>query len=148
MFLEFSDWLIFADKDATRTYCAEEFESRCTCGYCRNFCATVDTAYPAVRHFLDKFGVNIEVPESLIPITPGTYQASYVAQGKVLRFGSEPIWLGDIAVTIEEDEEPDWFIIHLGLMSLPWVIPDDPYSIPAPYGLADMLADIKEKTPQ
>lgn len=148
MFLEFSDWLIYSDKDTTRTYCEEEYSSRCTCGYCRNFCATVDAAYPAIRYFLSKFGVDIEVPESLIPITPELYQASYAAQGKILRVGSEPIWVNGIAVTVEEDSEPDWFIINLGLMSLPWVLSDDPNTIPAPYGLSDMLADIKEKTPQ
>lgn len=148
MFLEFSDWLIYADKEATRTYYAEESDDRCTCGYCRNFCASVDTVYPALRYFLSKFGADIEVPESLIPITPELYQASYLAEGKILRFGSEPIWVNGIAVTIEEDSEQGWFIINLGLMTLPWVVSDDPHSIPAPYGLADMLADFKEKTPQ
>lgn len=146
MILELSDWLFFADVDSTRSYCAEEASQRCTCGYCRNFYATVDKAYPDLRYFLSRFGVDIEAPESLIPITSDLYQASYVVQGKILRTGSEPIWVHDIAVTMEEDDEPDWFIINLGLMELPWMLPQSPDTVPKPYGLSDMLADIKHKT--
>ncbi len=146
MFLEFADWLIYADTDATRTYSAEEAAAHCTCGYCLNFYQAVDKAYPNLRYFLSRFGVDIEAPESLIPITPELYQASYVVQGKILRNGSEPIWVHDIAVTLEEDSEPDWFILNLGLMNIPWVLSQHPDTVPKPYGLSDMLADLKQDT--
>ncbi len=150
MFLEFSDWLIYADKEATCTYCAEESADRCNCGYCRNFYAAVDSVYPNLRYFLSKFGVDMEAPESLIPITPELYQASYMVQGKILRLGSEPIWIDNIAITLEESCEPEWFVINLGLMNIPWILEEDPKHIPKPYGLSDILADIIQdnKTPQ
>jgi len=149
MILEFSDWLLFVDLDSTRAYCAEEAANHCTCGYCRNFYGVIDRAYPDLRYFLSRFGVDIEAPEALIPITDELYQASYVVQGKILRVGSEPIWIHDIAVTLENDEEPDWFVINLGIMKLPWILPQSPDTVPKPYGLSDLLSDIKHKeTPQ
>jgi len=145
MFLEFSDWVIFSDVENTRTYCAEEAVERCTCGYCENFYKAVDGAYPNLRYFLSRFGVDMEAPESLIPITPELYQASYAVRGKILRFGSEPIWIHDIPVTLEEGSEPQWFFLNLGFMHIPWVLSQDPDTIPKAHGLSDMLADIKRK---
>lgn len=144
MILEFSDWLFFADIDSTRAYAEEEVSEHCTCAYCRNYYQVVDKAYPNLRYFLSRFGIHIEAPEALTPITSELYQATYVAQGKILRKGSEPIWIHDIAVTVEEDSEPNWFLIHLGIMKLPWVLAESPNTIPKPYGLSDMLADIKK----
>ena len=143
MILEFSDWLIYADVEATRTYCAEEAEDRCNCGYCKNFYASVDTRYPDLRFFLSKFGVDIQVPDSLVPLTPELYQASFVVQGKILRVGSDPIWVNNVAITLEEDTEQNCFIINLGLMNIPWTLQEDPKNFPKPYGLTDIMYDFK-----
>lgn len=142
MILEFSDWLLFADVDSTRAYAEDEVANHCTCAYCQNYYRVIDKTYPNLRYFLSRFGVNIEAPESLIPITAELYQATYAAQGKILRKGSEPIWIHDVAVTLEEDGEENWFSIHLGIMKLPWVLEGDPKTIPSPYGLSEMLSDI------
>ena len=144
MILEFSDWMFFADTESTKEYAEQELAEHCKCGFCQNFYQVVDKTYPDLRYFLSRFGANIEAPESLIPISPELYQASYVVQGKILRIGSEPIWVHDIAITAEE-EDPDWFILQLGIMNLPWSLPQDPDSIPKPYGLSDMILDIMKK---
>lgn len=122
MFLEFSDWLFFADVPANRLYSAEESAERCNCAWCRNFYQTVDKAYPNIRYFLSRFGMSIDAPVSLNPITTKLYQASYSVQGKILKQGSNPIFVDEIAITAEPDSEPDYFILDLGLMELPWVL--------------------------
>ena len=143
MILEFSDWMFFADVENTKSYSAQELAEHCTCGYCENFYKVIDKTYPNLRYFLSRFGADIEAPDSLIPITSELYQASYAIQGKIIRKGSEPIWVHDVAITMEDTEEPDWFLIQLGVMNLPWVLDQDPDSIPKPYSLSDMIEDIK-----
>ena len=122
MILEFSDWLILSDNDSNAAYSTEEAEHHCTCAWCRNFYETVDKQYPGLRYFLSRFGLDIEAPESLQPITPQLYQATYVADGKILRQGSEPIYVDGLPITVEPDIEPDTFYLHVGLMNLPWVL--------------------------
>ena len=131
MFLEFADWLMYLDKPATRTYHAQEAQDRCQCQYCKNFYQSVDAIYPDLRYFLSRFGVDIETPESLIPITAELYQASFAVQGKILRFGSDPIWVNGIAVTAEEYESES-FLLQIGLMNIPWTMPQSPDTLPVP----------------
>ena len=125
MFLEFSDWLMYVDKAATRTYHAQEAQDRCLCDFCKNFYGSVDAVYPDLRYFLSRFGVDIEAPESLTPITAELYQASYLVQGKILRFGVDPIWVHDIAIMAEECEQES-FLLQIGLMKIPWTLPHGP----------------------
>ena len=139
MFLEFSDWLFAADIPANRLYSAEERECRCNCAYCRNFYKTVDGKYPNLRYFLSRFGMDLEAPESLVPITHEVYQGSYIVQGRILRNGSLPIFVDDIAITAEDDAESGFFTLHIGLMNLPWVLSEDPRQLTPPVSLHDML---------
>ena len=143
MILEFSDWMFFADLESTKAYSAKEAQAHCTCGYCENYYKIVDKIYPELHYFLSRFGAKIDAPESLIPITSELYQASYAIQGKIIRMGSEPIWIHDIAITMENTEDPEWFLIQVGIMKLPWVLDQDPNELPKPYGLSDMISDIK-----
>ena len=140
MILEFSDWLILSDNDSNAAYSTEEAEHHCTCAWCRNFYETVDKQYPGLRYFLSRFGLDIEAPESLQPITPQLYQATYVADGKILRQGSEPIYVDGLPITVEPDIEPDTFNLHVGLMNLPWVLEEDPNEIPFPSGTSDLFS--------
>ena len=139
MILEFSDWLFVADVPANRLYCAEEAEDRCNCAYCRNFYRTVDKKYPGLRYFLSRFGMDLETPESLVPITHLVYQVSYTVQGRILRTGAVPIFVDDVAITAEEENEPGYFTLHFGLMDLPWVLDEDPAALTPPVSLRDML---------
>lgn len=143
MILEFHDWIFFVDVESTKVYAAEELLEHCTCAYCRNFYQVVDSIYPNLRYFLSRFGANIEAPESFTPITSDLYQATYVVQGKIIRKGSEPIWVHDIAITVDDYEEPDFFLIQFGIMKLPWILEQSLDTVPKPYGLTDILSVIK-----
>lgn len=139
MILEFSDWLFAVDVAANHIYSIEEAESHCNCSYCRNFYKTVDKKYPNIRYFLSRFGIGLEAPESLLPITHEVYQCSYIVQGRILRKGSIPIFVDDVAITPEEDTEPGYFTLHLGVMTLPWVLDEDPTLLTPPISVCDML---------
>ena len=143
MILEFSDWLLLSDNDTNAAFSTEEAAQHCTCAWCRNFYKTVDTQYPGLRYFLSRFGLDIEAPESLQPITPQLYQASYVSDGKILRQGSEPIYVDGLPITVEQDAEPDTFYLHVGLMNLPWVLEEDPNELPLPSGAGDVFASFR-----
>ena len=149
MFLEFADWLIYADVESNRTYAKQELSEHCLCAFCKNFYNTVDRHYPNVRYFLSKFGLEIEAPDSLIPIPERLYQVSYEAEGRVLRWGSEPIQVGELPITIEEDTENGLILLNLGLMELPWSLDESPDSVKKPDGIPDLFASFrKEKTQQ
>ena len=139
MLLEFSDWLFLADVPANRIYCTEESGNRCNCAYCKNYFKTIDNNYPNLRYFVSRFGMDLEVPESLVPITHEVYQSSYIVQGKILRKGSIPIFVDDVAITAEEDTEPGYFTLNLGLMNLPWVLDEDPAQLTPPISIQEML---------
>jgi len=143
MILEFSDWLLLSDNETNAAYSVEEAQQHCTCPWCRNFYNTVDKRYPGLRYFLSRFGLDVEAPESLQPITPELYQASYVADGKILRQGSGPIFIDDLPITIEPDVEPDAFYLHVGLMNLPWVLEEDPRTLELPNGANDIFSSFK-----
>ena len=140
MILEFSDWLLLSDNESNAAYSIEEAQQHCTCAWCRNFYETVDKRYPGLRYFLSRFGLDIEAPETLQPITPELYQASYVAEGKILRQGSEPIFIDGLPITVEPDIEPDAFYLHVGLMELPWVLEENPNDLSFPVTANDPFA--------
>ena len=147
MILEFSDWLLLSNNDSNAAYSTEEAEQHCTCPWCRNFYKTVDKAYPGLRYFLSRFGLDIEAPETLQPITQEMYQATYVAEGKILRQGSEPIYIDGLPITVEPDIEPDVYYLHVGLMKLPWVLLEDPNELPLPSGTGDIFSAFRNYNP-
>ena len=134
MFLQFSDWFIVLNTELNVVNSAEERENHCVCPWCRNFYRTVDAAYPDLRCFLSKFGAHIEAPESLQPVTKELYQATYCVEGKILRYGSEPIFVDDLPITIESDEQFGVLLIQVGLMNLPWVLEEKQEEIAFPSG--------------
>lgn len=139
MILEFSDWLFVVDVPANRLYCAEEAEDRCNCAYCRNYFKSVDKYYPNLRYFVSRFGMDLETPETLVPLTHMVYQSSYIVQGRILRKGCAPILVDDVAITAEEDTEPGYFTLNIGLMNLPWVLDEDPAMLSPPISVEEML---------
>ena len=139
MILEFSDWVFNADPQATQEYYFEESANRCECCFCRNYFATVDMFYPELRSLLNKFKIDLGVPEMLLPFRSTLYQASYYSIGQILRYGSTPIQVGSITVTAEEGEEPNTFLLHIGLMELPWILEDDPSTEKTPSLMRDFF---------
>jgi hypothetical protein len=105
----------------------------------------VDLAYPDLRYFLRKFGVNIEAPDSLLPVTTELYQAVYPVTGKILRSGSQPIFVSDLPITVEQETggEEDIFLLNTGLMNLPWVLEEEPVSDADVTALDDLFASFK-----
>lgn len=83
--------------------------------------------------------MDLETPETLVPITHELYQSSFIVQGKILRKGSLPIFVDDVAITAEDDTETGYFTLNLGLMNLPWVLEDDPASLAPPVSVREML---------
>lgn len=148
MFLEFGDWLFYADRDATAVYYGEEVATHCTCTHCRNFYRAVDKPYPNIRYFLSRFGVDIEAPESLIPIHHKLYQTSFLVRGRVLRQGSDPIYVDNVPITVDVCPEEEHFLLNLGFLELPWVLDEAPASDVCPAGVDDFFRDFKKKTQQ
>lgn len=142
MILEFSDWIFNIDTDATAQYYFEESSDRCECGFCRNFYATVDMFYPDLRFFLKKFSIDPGIPEMLLPFRSTLYQASYYTFGKILRYGSGPILVNGVTVTVEEGEEPDSILLHIGLMELPWILEEDPSEERTPGTVRDFFTGL------
>jgi hypothetical protein len=133
MIIEIDDWKFNVDIDATMAYSAEEAAAHCTCGYCRNFYAAVDWAYPDLRRFLADFGVHIEASEELMPYEPTVMDGYYAVCGKVLQFGSKPMTINGLFVTVADPKvlhmnvycPAPFFVLNTGMMSFPWVL-DEP----------------------
>ena len=142
MILEFSDWIFNVDTQATQEYYFEELPNRCECTFCRNYFATVDMLYPGLRSFLKKFQIDLGVPEILLPFKSTLYQASYYGIGQILRFGTTPIQLDEITVVAEEGEEQNTFLLHIGLMDLPWVLEEDPSGEETPSAMRDFFTTL------
>ena len=128
------DWEFAVDMTATMAYSAGEAEEHCSCAYCRNFYAAIDSAYPQLRPFLTQFGVDVEAPDELIPYEPPTQMvAFYGVSGKIMRTGSKPLSAGNLCIYPETAETAQvntflsevYFFLRTDMMQLPWVL-DEP----------------------
>lgn len=133
MVFAFGDWRIFVDTEKTKIYSDEKMGDRCQCGYCRNFCAAIDTVHPQLRPFLSQFGVHIEAPNELMPFEPTLFEATYCVCGSIIQRGQNPIALGNCSVQVLEQAElsfethcPQPCIAFVtSLIELPWVLEED-----------------------
>lgn len=132
MHLTLGDWLLDVDIEMTMSLSVAQAKAHCNCGYCRNFYAALDEEYPSVRPFLTNFGLDAEGPDELCPFEPTIYEATYIVQGQILRFGTQKIRVDgvplDIMSLLQADmftEHPEpYFTLRLGLMELPWKLPE------------------------
>ena len=131
MRLRLGDWVLEVDVPSAMERSGRHAADHCLCGYCRNFYATVDKAYPALRPFLARFGVDIEGPDEFCPFEPTICEATYVVMGKIVQRGSQkitvdgiPVWICDQLDLDHAPPQPS-FGITVGLMELPWVL-DEP----------------------
>ena len=120
MRIALADWLLEVDVDATDRYTTKCTEDHCLCAYCRNFYETVDGAYPAIRPFLARFGVNLYGPSELMPFEPTLFMACYLVTGRILHRGVQRMHICGIPVRPEEADEKTFFL-WIGEMVLPWV---------------------------
>ncbi len=125
MILECNGWRFEIDLEATMEYSVNEAKEHCTCAYCRNFYASIDTVYPRLRPFLAQFGLDAEAPEELMPFDNGIFQATYAVKGKLLQSGAVSMESDGIPITAEQSD-PEWFVLDTGFFQLPWVL-DEPF---------------------
>ena len=133
MILKIDDWIFDVDISATMEYSANEAAGHCTCGYCRNFYATVDTVYPELRPFLAQFGVDIEAPDELMPydgVNEIVCDGFYAVSGRILQVGKKPLEAADIEIHPEQHNTlhintscpSPYFFLNFEKLTLPWVL--------------------------
>lgn len=131
MILKIADWVFDVDHETTENDSRQELENHCTCGYCRNFYAVVDSEYPKLRPFLKQFGIEIEAPNELFPYEPMLYGAEYAVSGRIMHQGKLPISIDGLTLSFEAESDINHtmqgsvFYISLGIMEIPWVL-DEP----------------------
>ena len=131
MVLKIDDWEFEIDFETNESYSIRELNDHCTCGYCRNFYASVDEEYPNLRIFLKQFGIEIKAPDELFPYEPTLYEAGYAVAGSIIHPGKRPISIDGLTVSVEVESRINHglkgtvFFLSVGMMELPWVL-DEP----------------------
>lgn len=133
MIITIDEWVFDVDITATMEYSAQEAQEHCTCAYCRNFYAAVETYYPNLRPFLALFGLDIEAPDRMSPIGYSVkeicYDPEYYVLGRILHMGKYEFSVGPANICV-----PDWegevnghpaFSLNVFEVLLPWVL-DEP----------------------
>lgn len=146
MILQMDDWAFDVDIAKTMAYSASEAAEHCTCAYCRNFYATVDSACPGLRQFLAQYGVDVEAPEEMYPIYIGNqfvrYSLAYVVYGRIIKATQTrkeliPAHI-DYSVKVSDDAE-DHFILELHEIGLPWVLDEPVENVVSPVNETSFL---------
>lgn len=148
-----ADWVVDVDIPLTMELSVGQAKEHCDCGYCRNYYAVIDTAYPSLRPFLAQFGVDVEGPDELCPFEPTIYEATYIVQGKIVVKGSQSLRIDDIPLTIRSAETADihtehplpYFTLCVGLMELPWVLDEPMEQVISPANEEDFLERMEQK---
>ena len=133
MILEINGWKFDIDLEETMSYAEKVLADHCQCGYCRNFYMAVDSAYPALRPFLAKFGMHVETPEELMPFEPTVSTVSYCISGQIIQRSSYPLEGGGTVFSVDTQEEmpfdtqckSPYFVITSGFLELPWLLDED-----------------------
>lgn len=148
-----ADWVLDVDIPLTMELSVGQAKDHCDCGYCRNFYAAIDAAYPSLRPFLARFGIDVEGPDELCPFEPTIYEATYIVQGRILGEGSLPLRIDDIPLTIRPAETADihtehpmpYFTLCAGLMELPWVLSEPMDQVVSPANEEGFLRRMEQK---
>jgi hypothetical protein len=150
MVIRFDDWVFDVDITSTMTYSAQEAAEHCTCGYCRNFYAAVDKVYPNLRRFFAEFGIDIEAPDELCPYEPSLMDGYYAVCGRVIQRGTKPFIIDGLTITVEVATEQyintccpaPYFLLHTGIMELPWVLDESSEDVISTANAPDFLGKI------
>lgn len=142
MILDICGWRFDVDLTETMAYSAREAAEHCTCAYCRNYYASVDTAYPELRGFLAQFGVDPEAPAELFPYEATACEVVYLVCGRILHPGDYEIDVGNahvLAVDTDRISLPDvvpetlqWFALQVMDLNLPWVLKEPSEEVISP----------------
>ena len=153
MLIELADWKLDVDVPLTMVISGSQAKEHCTCGYCRNYYAAIDQAYPSIRPFLSQFGIDVEGPDELCPFEPTIYEATYIVQGHILQMGKQPLCIADIPLVIGSSSESDiytehptpYFTICIGLMELPWLLEEPMSDVISPANEDGFLERMQKK---
>lgn len=153
MLIELGDWKLEADVALTMALSGTQAQAHCTCGYCRNFYAGIDVAYPRLRNFLSQFGINVEGPDELCPFEPTIYEATYIVQGFIAQKGSQQLYFEDMPLLFRSASESDictehpspYFTVTVGLLELPWLLSEPMSDVISPANEEAFLQRMQEK---
>lgn len=153
MVIEIHDWRFEVDISTNMEISSAQADDHCMCGYCRNFYAMIDTAYPTLRPFLAKFGVHVEGPDELSPFEPTIYEASYIIHGRILQRSDQHFSVDGIPVEVLSSDDADmdtdrpepYFVLVIGLMELPWALDEDPAQVVSPANEDAYLERMEQK---
>ena len=140
MLFRVQDWLFDVDVDATVAYSEHLYSEHCECGYCRNYYATVDSKYPALKPFFSQFGVHVEGPVDFLPVEPTLCIVSYALCGTIVEEGREFVEMNGFSLTVQRQEQLDYtlscqqpyFVLTTGYLELPWVLDEDMDEVVSP----------------
>lgn len=153
MLLRFGQWRFVVDTQATAIYSQQEAQGHCLCGYCRNFYQGVDIYYPNLRPFLQRFGVNAEAPDELIPYEPTDYDGLYAVSGTIETAGELPICVDGLQVTAEDAQQAKvntglkspCFVLKVQGIHIPWLLDEPEEQVVSPANEPSFIRKIVER---
>ena len=140
MIISVENWDFDVDMAQNMEISSMQAAEHCDCGYCENFYQTIDAAYPSLRPFLAKFGIDIMGPDELSPFEPTICEVSYIVQGHITHRSNTQLYIDGVPLRIFSSQDADmdtvrpepYFVLNVGLLELPWVQPEDPSSVISP----------------
>lgn len=107
----FGNYRLLVDVEKTRAWYAAhgEIAGGCSCAYCRNFAAAIQTVLPEIKAFFDDLGLDIRKPREAIAWGPGVgglnpYEGLYHLAGAVRGESGSEIELAEgFQVNFDED---------------------------------------------
>lgn len=143
MVLEFADWRFEVDLEGTRTHTYRNSLDHCTCGYCRNYYDAVIIACPELIAFLERFGVDYRGPSEVMPFEPTLVLSCYRVRGKIVQYGTQTLFAGNVPVCVENADESSFFL-WAGEMVLPWLQEEAEEDVISPANLPEFLQRMEE----
>lgn len=156
MILKLDDWVFNIQMVRTMEYSRNEADDHCTCGYCRNYYAAMDSHLPGLRQLLAQFGVDAEAPDTLYPYDlPGDrmlYEGEYLVFGRIVHAGSNPLQgcaeagylLQPISASSHDPLNP-CFLLSLEAAQLPWLLDEPLAEVISAANDADFLQEMTDR---
>ena len=144
MTLRIDDWVFRIDLEKTKEHSSFVSSEHCTCDYCENYYRSINVIYPELKPFLAGFGILIDGPSELYPIEPTLYLAGYRVFGQVVQYGKGPIMVNGVPVSAQPVDDVH-FMLEVGQMMLPWVMPIDPEEVISPANEPEFLEKMYRK---
>lgn len=144
MVLKVNDWVFDIDTEKTKEHSSFALHSHCICGYCVNYYTAVDSAYPHLREFLERFHIEIEGPSEMYPIEPTLCLVAYKVCGSIKQVGNGPIMLDGLPI-LGEVIDGEKFKLEIGEIPLPWVLEEDMDEVISPANEPEFLERMYQK---